>query len=105
MSLDDDDDGDGREIRRRDAGAGTTERTSANGARSRAMPELTDPASDYQNQGLQAYVQIDREAAARLGVSVSAIDLALYNAFGQRLISTIFTCGELTFSTKRSGLK
>jgi multidrug efflux pump len=59
--------------------------------RMRAMPELTDPASDYQNQGLQAYVQIDREAAARLGVSVSAIDTALYNAFGQRLISTIFT--------------
>lgn len=59
--------------------------------RMRAMPELTDPASDYQDQGLQAYVQIDREAAARLGVSVSAIDLALYNAFGQRLISTIFT--------------
>ena len=59
--------------------------------RMRAMPELSDPASDLQDQGLQAYVQIDREAAARLGVSVSAIDLALYNAFGQRLISTIFT--------------
>ena len=59
--------------------------------RMRAMPELSDPASDYQDQGLQAYVQIDREAAARLGVSVSAIDTALYNAFGQRLISTIFT--------------
>ena len=48
MSLDDDDDGDGREIRRRDAGAGTTERTSANGARSRAMPELT-----YENAVLE----------------------------------------------------
>jgi multidrug efflux pump len=40
---------------------------------------------------LQAYVRIDREAAARLGVTVLAIDNALYNAFGQRLVSTIFT--------------
>jgi multidrug efflux pump len=48
-------------------------------------------ASDYQDQGLQAYVRIDREAAARLGVTVLAIDNALYNAFGQRLVSTIFT--------------
>ena len=52
---------------------------------------LADVASDYQDQGLQAYVRIDREAAARLGVTVMAIDNALYNAFGQRLVSTIFT--------------
>ena len=52
---------------------------------------LSEVASDYQDQGLQAYVRIDREAAARLGVTVMAIDNALYNAFGQRLVSTIFT--------------
>ncbi|HEY1057527.1 MAG TPA: MdtB/MuxB family multidrug efflux RND transporter permease subunit [Limnobacter sp.] len=53
--------------------------------------QLRDVASDLQDQGLQAYVNIDRVAAGRLGVTVSAIDNALYNAFGQRLISTIFT--------------
>ena len=59
--------------------------------RTRLDPALADVASDYQDQGLQAYVRIDREAAARLGVTVLAIDNALYNAFGQRLVSTIFT--------------
>ena len=52
---------------------------------------MADVASDLQNQGQQAYVQIDREAAGRLGVTVAEIDTALYNAFGQRLISTIYT--------------
>ncbi len=55
------------------------------------LPQLQDVASDFQNQGLQAYVQINREAAGKLGVTVAAIDNALYNAFGQRLISTIYT--------------
>ena len=59
--------------------------------RLRLDPALADVASDYQDQGFQAYVRIDREAAARLGVTVLAIDNALYNAFGQRLVSTIFT--------------
>ncbi|TMH06804.1 MAG: multidrug transporter subunit MdtC, partial [Betaproteobacteria bacterium] len=59
--------------------------------RLKALPQLVDVATDLQDQGLQAYVQIDREAAGRLGVTVSAIDTALYNAFGQRLISTIYT--------------
>ena len=59
--------------------------------RLRHDPAMADVASDYQDQGLQAYVRIDREAAARLGVTVMAIDNALYNAFGQRLVSTIFT--------------
>ena len=54
-------------------------------------PQLADVASDLQDQGLQAYVEIDRAAAGRLGVTVAGIDNALYNAFGQRLISTIFT--------------
>jgi len=55
------------------------------------LPELTDVASDLQDQGLQAYVDIDRDSAGRLGITPAAIDTALYNAFGQRLISTIFT--------------
>jgi multidrug efflux pump len=59
--------------------------------RLRSLPQLADVASDVQDQGLQAYVEIDRDAAGRLGVTVAAIDSALYSAFGQRLISTIFT--------------
>ena len=65
--------------------------TQAMQERLRALPELSDVASDLQDQGLQAYVAIDRAQASRLGVTVVAIDTALYNAFGQRLISTIFT--------------
>ena len=57
----------------------------------RELPQLADVASDLQNNGLQAYVEIDRDTASRLGVTVAAIDNALYNAFGQRLVSTIFT--------------
>jgi len=56
-----------------------------------ALAQLADVASDLQDQGLQAYVDIDRSTAARLGVTPAAVDNALYNAFGQRLISTIFT--------------
>ena len=52
---------------------------------------LAEVVSDLQDQGSVAYLKIDRDTATRLGVSVSAIDSALYNAFGQRLISTIFT--------------
>jgi multidrug efflux pump len=57
----------------------------------RGRKELTDVASDLQDQGLQAYITIDRDTAGRLGVTPAAIDNALYNAFGQRLVSTIFT--------------
>jgi multidrug efflux pump len=56
-----------------------------------SLPQLIDVVSDVQDQGLQAYLNIDRDTAARLGVTPAAIDNALYNAFGQRLISTIFT--------------
>lgn len=56
-----------------------------------ALPEVTDVTHDLQNDGLQTWVDIDRDAAARLGITTSQIDEALYNAFGQRLISTIFT--------------
>ncbi|WP_343588016.1 efflux RND transporter permease subunit, partial [Herbaspirillum sp.] len=54
-------------------------------------PELADVATNLQDKGLQAYIQIDRDAASRLGITTAAIDNALYNAFGQRLISTIYT--------------
>lgn len=57
----------------------------------RERPELTDVASDLQNNGLQIYLDIDRDAAARLGIQVADITDALYDAFGQRQISTIFT--------------
>jgi multidrug efflux pump len=60
-------------------------------ARLQRAPELQDVASDLQDRGLQAYLNIDRDAASRLGISVSAIDDALYDAFGQRQISTIYT--------------
>lgn len=55
------------------------------------LPELTDVASDLQDKGLQVFLVIDRDAASRLGVSVSTITDALYDAFGQRQISTIYT--------------
>ncbi len=55
------------------------------------LPQLTDVASDLQDKGLQVYLVIDRDAASRLGVNVSTITDALYDAFGQRQISTIYT--------------
>lgn len=55
------------------------------------QPALKDVAHDLQDKGRQAYVLIDRDNAGRLGVSVAAIDAALYDALGQRFVSTIFT--------------
>lgn len=55
------------------------------------LPQFTGLTSSLQNDGLQAFVEIDRDAASRLGISVATIDSALYSAFGQRLVSTIFT--------------
>ena len=55
------------------------------------LPAITDVASDLQDQGLQAFVSIDRSTASRLGVTTAAIDSVLYDAYGQRLVSTIFT--------------
>nr|WP_312230233.1 MdtB/MuxB family multidrug efflux RND transporter permease subunit [Pseudomonas sp.] len=57
----------------------------------RQQPELSDVTSDLQSRGLQVYLNIDRDMAGRLGVSVANIDDALYDAFGQRQISTIYT--------------
>jgi len=57
----------------------------------RALPLLAEVAPDWQNRGLGMQILIDRDTASRLGVTVAAINEALYDAFGQRLISTIFT--------------
>ena len=54
-------------------------------------PQLRDVSSDWQDQGLEAFVRVDRDSASRLGISMADVDNALYNAFGQRLISTIYT--------------
>ena len=54
------------------------------------VPELTDVNSDQQNKGLETDLVIDRDAAARLGITVSQIDNTLYDAFGQRQVSTIY---------------
>lgn len=55
------------------------------------QPELSDVTSNQQENGLQAFVEIDRDHAGRLGISPMAIDNTLYNAFGQRQVSTLFT--------------
>jgi multidrug efflux pump len=57
----------------------------------RQQPALADIAADLQSRGLQAYVEIDRDAAARLGVRVSDVAGALQTAYGQRQIATLFT--------------
>jgi multidrug efflux pump len=57
----------------------------------KSLPELRDVASDQLNQGLLASLTIDRDTASRLGVQPADIDNTLYDAFGQRQISTIFT--------------
>jgi multidrug efflux pump len=60
-------------------------------ARLQTLPELRDVATDQQTHGLQARLVIDRVTASRLGITPQAIDNALYDAFGQRQISTLFT--------------
>jgi multidrug efflux pump len=57
----------------------------------RQQPELADVVSNQEDNGLAAYITIDRDSAARLGISVGTVDNALYDAFGQRIVSTIFT--------------
>ena len=54
-------------------------------------PELEDVASNAQDQGLSTYIKIDRDTAARFGITPATVDNALYDAFGQRIVSTIFT--------------
>lgn len=57
----------------------------------RKAPQLADVTSDWQAEGPVAFINVDRDQAARLGITMSDVDNALYNAFGQRLISTIYT--------------
>jgi multidrug efflux pump len=55
------------------------------------LPQLADVASDISAQGLSVFVQIDRDQAARFGITPATIDNALYDSYGQRIVSTIFT--------------
>ena len=55
------------------------------------LPDLTDVASDQQVQGLRAKIVFDRDTAARVGITPSSIDQTLYDAYGQREVSTMFT--------------
>jgi multidrug efflux pump len=55
------------------------------------QPQLADVVSNQEDNGLAVFINIDRDSAARLGISVGTVDNALYDAFGQRIVSTIFT--------------
>ena len=57
----------------------------------KAIPIVTDVSSDQQNQGMQAMIQYDRGTAARFGITPQLIDSTLYDAFGQRQVSTMYT--------------
>jgi multidrug efflux pump len=59
--------------------------------RMKKLPELRDVASDQQNNGLGVQVNIDRDTAGRLGITPQNVDDALYDSFGQRQVSTIYT--------------
>jgi multidrug efflux pump subunit AcrB len=60
-------------------------------ARAKTMPELRDVSTDQQDQGLAANLVIDRDAASRLGITANTVDNVLYDAFGQREVSTMYT--------------
>jgi len=60
-------------------------------SRLKQEPSLADVATDLQNSGQSVYVEIDRASAARFGITPATVDNALYDAFGQRIVSTIFT--------------
>ena len=57
----------------------------------RELPELSDVSSDISAQGLSVFVDIDRDQAARFGITPATIDNALYDSYGQRIVSTVFT--------------
>ncbi len=57
----------------------------------RKLPEISDVNTDQQNNGLQSVVQFDRRTASRFGISPATIDNTLYDAFGQRQVSTLYT--------------
>jgi len=60
-------------------------------AKLKTLPELRDIATDQQNQAAMANLVIDRDTASRLGISMAAVDNTLYDAYGQRLVSIMFT--------------
>jgi multidrug efflux pump len=60
-------------------------------AQLKELPEIEDVASDSQNEGLSAYIAIDRDTAGRFGITPATVDNALYDSFGQRIVSTVFT--------------
>ncbi|MCX7366487.1 MAG: efflux RND transporter permease subunit, partial [Alphaproteobacteria bacterium] len=55
------------------------------------VPQIVDVASDLQSKGLSVFIKIDRDAASRFGITVATVDNALYDAFGQRIVSTVYT--------------
>jgi multidrug efflux pump len=60
-------------------------------AKLRTLPQLEDVADNLQPNGLSDYITVDRDTAGRLGITLATVDNALYDAFGQRIVSTIFT--------------
>ena len=60
-------------------------------AKLKTLPELRDIATDQLNNGLETTLVIDRDTASRLGIPMQTIDDTLYDAFGQRLVSTMYT--------------
>ncbi len=60
-------------------------------ARMRKIPEIVDVNTDQQNNGLEAWLTVDRDTASRLGLTANDIDRALYSAFGQSQVSTMYT--------------
>jgi multidrug efflux pump len=60
-------------------------------AKLKTLPQLTDVASDLENSGLSIYINVNRQNAAQFGITPATVDDALYDAFGQRIVSTIFT--------------
>jgi multidrug efflux pump len=55
------------------------------------IPQITDVATELQNQGLAMFIKIDRDSAARFGITAATVDNLLYDAFGQRIVSTVYT--------------
>jgi multidrug efflux pump len=60
-------------------------------ARLQQIPQIVDVTSELQNKGLSIFIRIDRDAAARFGVTAATVDNLLYDSFGQRIVSTVYT--------------
>ena len=55
------------------------------------LPEIVDVTTDMQAKGLSLFIKIDRDTAARFGITAASVDNVLYDAFGQRIVSTVYT--------------